>query len=314
MKKCPNCKAEIEDNANFCLYCMTSLADKENIEIKNKKSPALPFVICAVLFVLLAVSVAAFTLKAFGDGEHPFGNASGDIAASKETGTTLKADSQSTEGTTSAHKTQSGDNTADVGSVADEENKTLPQETTSHRSTVPPETQSESKAPQSDKDDVENGEASSNSFTYRKAEPTDDFAVNYPIPENAVVITGVSSVSSDGIYRIPETIDGNQVFAVMGLAFCDEDVAPTVRKVVIPSTVKTVWNYAFYNCTNLTDIYLCPDAVYIESQAFAPKSRRNSPLTIHASYGCSDRNLRYYRNSASYYDANFKEWDGTVLN
>ena len=127
--------------------------------------------------------------------------------------------------------------------------------------------------------------------------------------ENAVVITGVSVPSSNGEYIIPDTIDNKKVIAIMGLAFCDDNIKDTVKKVIVPASVKTIWGNAFANCYNLTDIYFCGNAIYVEGNAFAPKATRNETLTIHCSYDCSDRNSRYYRNSAAYYDANYEEWN-----
>ncbi len=37
MKLCPNCKAEMDDNARFCLCCMTSLDEKELISPSVRK-------------------------------------------------------------------------------------------------------------------------------------------------------------------------------------------------------------------------------------------------------------------------------------
>lgn len=39
MKKCPFCGADIEENAQFCLYCLNSLIEKEQILIHKKKKP-----------------------------------------------------------------------------------------------------------------------------------------------------------------------------------------------------------------------------------------------------------------------------------
>ena len=39
MKKCPFCGADIEESARFCLYCMQSLTEKEQIPPHPKKKP-----------------------------------------------------------------------------------------------------------------------------------------------------------------------------------------------------------------------------------------------------------------------------------
>lgn len=39
MKKCPFCGANIDDSARFCLHCMTSLTEKEQILLHQKKKP-----------------------------------------------------------------------------------------------------------------------------------------------------------------------------------------------------------------------------------------------------------------------------------
>lgn len=39
MKKCPFCGADIEESARFCLYCLNSLTEKEQILVHKKKKP-----------------------------------------------------------------------------------------------------------------------------------------------------------------------------------------------------------------------------------------------------------------------------------
>ena len=126
-------------------------------------------------------------------------------------------------------------------------------------------------------------------YIYRDAKYGDDFSVSANL-ENAVVITGVKNASSDGKYMIPETIDGKKVVAITALAFCDDSISSTVKTVIVPSSVKTIWNNAFANCYNLTDIYFKGNAIYTESNAFPEKSKRNGTLTINCSANCSDRN------------------------
>ena len=55
MKLCPNCKAELDDNARFCLRCMTALDDKEQIPPPARKAHRWPLVLLCVLVVVALV-------------------------------------------------------------------------------------------------------------------------------------------------------------------------------------------------------------------------------------------------------------------
>lgn len=60
MKQCPFCGADIEDSARFCLYCMTSLTEKEQILVHKKKKPQglliLAAIVGAAIILLLLLS------------------------------------------------------------------------------------------------------------------------------------------------------------------------------------------------------------------------------------------------------------------
>ena len=53
MKKCPFCGAEIEDRARFCLHCMTSMVEKEQILPPKKRKPKWVLLLGAILAVVL---------------------------------------------------------------------------------------------------------------------------------------------------------------------------------------------------------------------------------------------------------------------
>ena len=114
MKKCPFCKAEIEDNARFCLYCMKSLTEKEDIPPAKGKLPRwLLIVIGAIL-----LSVVALIILLPKDQDTPQDKAV--LSAVQTTG-------RQSEQTTQPDETPSGDTTASPESTFPEEK---PEETT----------------------------------------------------------------------------------------------------------------------------------------------------------------------------------------
>lgn len=309
MKKCPKCKADIQENARFCLYCMTSFEEKQVIEAPKADHKRLLLVVVAVsACILLALSTFLFTSKENASNE--FGNttsSSSDNSAS-HTFSTNQSTTSSKTANSEPRSTSKGE-----GLAVNTPTATTTVSTAATVSTTTGRKTNKASDTQAITSTTTTTTASSvlNTVTYlyRDAQYGDDFSVSANL-ENCVVIIGVTGTATNGEYEIPETINNKKVIAVAALAFCDDSISQTVKTVVIPSSVKTIWNNAFANCYNLTDIYFKGNAVYTESKAFADSSKRNGTLTIHCSATCHDRNFRYYKNSASSYDAEFKEWNG----
>ncbi len=332
MKKCPFCKAQIEDNAVFCLYCMSSLEEKKNVPVISKGKRRLPVILsAAVLLILLLVLGAFLLLRLSCTGSAPdSASATQDetIVSNVVSDTHISDDSldkditiydpeSSLIGSADSQADFNAHNNPEVTEGAtvnpQQENKVPQADTSQNSSQTPAITTKPQENIQQDSPQTEEKPSASNvSYTYRQAQRGDDFSANYPFSSDEIVITGVNGTSSNGGYVIPSQIDGKTVIAIMPLSFSGSSVSGTVKSVIVPSTVKTIWGNAFYNCTNLTDIYFCGKSIYTETTAFVDPSQRSGTLTIHCAYDCSDRNLRYYRNSASYYGAVYKNWNGGV--
>lgn len=340
MKKCPKCKAEIQEEARFCLYCMTSFEEKQTIETPKENNKRWLYIIAAIL-VLILIVVGIFLLAQKdrpnneGTDNSTNSSVSSNLDISDDNNTTSfeqqNSESQGNETSTPTSNNQTQSSSKNEGNTINNSsgNTTTTNSSTSsgsQNSNTNNTTNSSSNSTSTNSTSSSNKTESSNTssststtttpsqtttvtYMYRDAKYGDDFSVSANL-ENAVVITGVKTTVADGKYIIPETLDGKKVVAIMALAFCDDNISSTVKTVIVPSSVKTIWNNAFANCYNLTDIYFKGNAIYTESNAFPETSKRNGTLTIHCSANCSDRNYRYYKNSASYYDADYEEWNG----
>lgn len=307
MKKCPNCNAQIQDDARFCLYCMTSLEKKQPIESEVANRKWLLYSIAAAL--VLSILTTCVVLLAQGNrSAYPSDGAntpSTSFSSKEEHRTTLQTQNHTTAAT---QNTQSSESRTTVQKThAAPSNHAIISTTSRNISTGNNKTSNPSQS--AVKTTTILPDNTPVTYTYRDAQYGDDFSVGADT-ENCVVITGVSTPSANGIYTIPDTLGGKKVVAIMASAFCGDGISATVKKVIVPSSVKTIWNYAFSNCYNLTDIYFRGNAIYVEAQAFAAADKRNGTLTIHCAATCSDRNFRYYKSTASDYDAVYQEWNG----
>ena len=313
MKKCPKCKAEIEENARFCLYCMTSFEEKQTIEVSKEKNKWWLIIIAAVLVLALILTVIFFVPK----------NDLPKDTAGTSTGNSTHSDSDISEPSSTPENSSTNTSSGKKPSSNSSNNSS------SNGSSKPGNGKPDNSKPDDDKPDNDNSSSGSSSdassdntsptpkpeqtavtYLYRDAVPADDYTGSPSVTNNAVVITGVKNASDSGKYDIPETINGKKVVAIMNNAFCDDNIKDTVKQVIIPSNVKTINAYAFYQCYNLTDIYIKGEAVACPSVILPQKSNRNFTITIHASATCHDRNFHTYKTLCTYLEVKFAEWNG----
>ncbi len=80
MKLCPNCKAKLDDNARFCLCCMTSLDEKEQIPPPVCQARRWPLVLLCFLGVCaLLIMIAVLSADPPADPTAPSDTGIGDI-------------------------------------------------------------------------------------------------------------------------------------------------------------------------------------------------------------------------------------------
>ncbi len=300
MKKCPFCGAEIEENARFCLFCMTPLDEKEKLKAPKTNTKQWLYVIIAAVLVVLLIVGSLFAFNPFNTS-----NKTKDNGASSESGSSLTEASNETVTTDRSENVITSDNklssnSSDVktsfassGDKASSENK--------------PDTSSKTSSVQSN-----DRPKATVSYTYTVATLDNTYPLGQGMyaPENAIVITGVSGIAADGVYVIPETIDGKKVAAIMPDAFSNPKVSSAVKSVVLPKTVRTVWEGAFSKCYNLTDLYMKSLTIELYEKALPPSKSRKATLTLHCRKECKNFTFYYYRNIAGDFDAKYKEWDG----
>lgn len=337
MKKCPFCHADIEDNARFCVFCMSPLQEKQKIENQQKDNKRWLYILAAFLLLALAFAITIFALSkneannnssessmqsettpannsSYTNNILSSDNTSDDVSKNTATDNSSKADTEDnnsngtvTEPESSGNKTPSA--SSSQGSDASGSSSSTPSTTPSQ--SQPQQSNLDSTTDSDDQSSTDTPTQNEVTYIYRTAKYGDDYSVAYKGSEDDIVITGVATVSESGVYVIPEQIDGKRVIAIMPLAFCGDNISDTVKKIVVPSSVKTIWDRAFVICYNLTDIYFCGNSLYTYPSAFADTSKRTGTLTIHSAPDCSNRDLRYYKNIAnSFYGAQYKEWNG----
>lgn len=298
MNKCPFCRAEIEDDARFCLYCMRTLNEKKVIAYKQKKG--LWWILIAVV-VLCAVIVGAYLLlkgntKTLPEQVNNLTPSPG-ITQTMPNETLPQEPAEDNENVmepTFPIPTETENVPLIVTDPHDETTNEDPvEDNTAGKATEPP-TQ-----PPTEEIEEEITQQSRIVYDYRTATTADDFSAYYQNSGNDIVIIGVLQPATDGVYDIPAYIDGKKVIAIGANAF----YGSSAKVVYIPETVRNIWNYAFYGC-QLTDVYFRGESIYTESMAF------EGNFNLHCSATCDDRSYRYYKDCAGAYGAVWIEWNG----
>ena len=331
MKKCPFCKADIEENARFCLYCMTPLEEKQVVKSPIDKNKRWRIVVSAVLMFVAVITCIWYGLDKEKNNKTN-GNTSAETQTSFETQTssepefTLSNQDKSTvtddssqgavstidEQTSTTGDASSPQNTSQSSSQNNSNNSTGTSTNTNTNTNTNAGTNDSSPTnAAASSDDKTNSTAAG--YSHVEATVENVYPPGYGImkaPENAIVITKVNCQEESGIYVIPDTIDGKKVSAIMPSAFCDAFICHTVKSVILPSSVRTIWSDAFKDCYNLKDIYIKSSVIGIYTDAFPETAKRAGSLTIHCAKDCRDFDFYYYRNIADDYDALYEEWNG----
>lgn len=328
MKKCPFCKADLAENANFCVYCMTSLEEKALITTKKKKNKWWLYILAAI-FVLALIGCLVWVIAKINNFDKTMGPSYTTVSSSTHhaddnvptfaTTTSNQSGLSSTLDQTPPSTKESTNEETITTTIKDDH---IPTSSTTSGTSTTTTNATTAKTTTTTKITTTSYPVFSTTTTkapivieyeYRDATAAECFPSGYgpgSLSSPTVVITGIKTISPTGIYVVPEYIDGKKVGAIMQEAFCNPYVCLTVKTVILPSTVRSIWPTAFRDCYNMTDLYTTAPKIHIYEGAFANVSNRTGTLTIHCAYDCITYDYYLYRNIAYKYDALYEEWNG----
>lgn len=119
--------------------------------------------------------------------------------------------------------------------------------------------------------------------------------LEFDVQDDEAIVTGLGECTDTDII-IPSKHQGYPVTAIDISAFAGEDIT----SVTIPASVKDIGKKAFYNCSELTDVYYEGTAAQWEE------------ITVAANNNSLD-NAEHHFADDIYYTVTFKDWDGKVL-
>lgn len=255
MKKCPYCSAELLDDAEFCLYCMRQLTEKEAIVThKTFKKQWLSLSIIPVVFV------TALTLLLFGKGnenkiptsqkdksnysnsESVFENSQSSSNESQNSFDTSNNNSSVSAGdkphTNSGNNAENTSKETSSGTASETVSNTSSNSSSTNSSTS---SQSGTSKPSSS--------SSSASTSSKEETPEHNYVVDpslFKFEENPTGYTVCGFVRDQYIYEaiIPDTYNGKPVTKIGDNAINNCDV----RKLIIPEGVEEIGNSAFGSC------------------------------------------------------------------
>ena len=334
MKLCPFCKSELSDNARFCLYCMKVLNEKDSIK-KKQPLKRWQLIIIAILLLCSFIFVSFFimnneegekkpqksnTVQASSSNSEEVNLIDSVETGSNEASSEPKSDSKnsfsSKEAQSSAESDASSNATSSKTGGAQSNTSSSKTAETSGKpsgnssvvssskiiSSSEPPSSTPTSSSSTSSTSSEDSKKTEVTYLYRAAQVGDDFDSKAKILPDDIVITGVKNAAEDGVYNIPQKIDGKRVIAIMEFAFTGSEIRDTVKSVIIPSTIKTINTNAFISCLNMTDIYFCGDEIHCYTRSLPyDNDKYNKVFTIHCSAKCTNRTYKTYKSYITNY-------------
>ena len=324
MKKCPYCSSELLDDAEFCLYCMRQLREKEIIKKKAKKLHIYA-IFCSIVVVLLLCLLPFLFIGPSADRTCSYSQPSASRhSESEDTVTPPVPDASDEDSSSGASSSDSSEGSISSGSS----DKTETQKPQSPGTTTPigskdDDNNSDEKVEEDDSPVVSppTQDSSSDSSNTDEQEPE---TFNTRVVSGGVEITGINTYNSSGVYEIPSQLDGLTVIGIADEAFKYESIksitlpsslkyigelsfanCQQLTEIVIPENVTAIKNGAFVNCKKLSKIYIASKNIEIHNYAFSSEYQRDVSLTIYAASSVMDSLLAQIQ-----WNAEFEEWNG----
>lgn len=291
MKTCPYCNSQVNDNARFCIHCMSSLIEKQvipNIVIIKRWPQILAAVLVLLLFVSLPYSFDFFTKEKLSENPQIDIPADNSELYSPESETEDKpADEIITSNEDLNEKSEDTlENIPNNSDQAKPPQADENEETISSPST-PPKTEESTNTETSKPtvivpDVLDDEEYISNAKTYG--------VLSYSVSGSEVIIESCSK-NATGHITIPTLIEGKTVKTIASQAFKD---CNNITSIIIEDGLKIISTYAFQGCSALKSITIPDSVIEIGAAAFENCSALESiklpsvpTLNNHIFYNCT---------------------------